>query len=183
MVALEEALNTTIDEGAFSNAATVADLERVATAPAAREVCAEFVDFPSWNRSLPIRALPRVDSTRLPASTDARVRVDQGRRPASSERRRRPCDLRRESSNHMTCPSSLPHFWQMAAACRAGNGKEFFKATFFPSSTRAGSASSEAGVSPVGRVFLTHSLCRNGKAGARHTLRYAGELTATVSRF
>ncbi len=34
MVALEEALNTTIDEGAFSNAATVADLERLAAAPA-----------------------------------------------------------------------------------------------------------------------------------------------------
>ena len=33
MVALEEALNTTIDEAAFSNASTVADLERLAAAP------------------------------------------------------------------------------------------------------------------------------------------------------
>ncbi len=36
MVALEEALNTTIDETAFSNAKTVADLERLTAAPASR---------------------------------------------------------------------------------------------------------------------------------------------------
>ena len=57
MVALEEALNTTIDETAFSNVKTVADLERLAAAPASAEPASEPVDFPSWNRALPFRAL------------------------------------------------------------------------------------------------------------------------------
>ena len=57
MVALEDALDTTIDETAFSNVKTVADLERLAGAPAAAEPTPEPVEFPSWNRALPFRAL------------------------------------------------------------------------------------------------------------------------------
>ena len=62
MVALEEALNTTIDETAFSNATTVADLERLAAAPAPVETHRSRWSFPSWNRALPFRALRAVAS-------------------------------------------------------------------------------------------------------------------------
>src|SRR4029450_10398087 len=57
MVALEDALNTTIDETAFWNVKTVGDLERLAAAPVSAEPASEPVDFPSWNRALPFRAL------------------------------------------------------------------------------------------------------------------------------
>jgi long-chain acyl-CoA synthetase len=63
MVALEEALSTTIDESAFANASTVADLEKITTAPAAGEAVPEPVDFPRWNRSRPIRWMRAVSQS------------------------------------------------------------------------------------------------------------------------
>ena len=60
MVALEEALNTTIDETAFSNVKTIGDLARLTGAPGATEPAPEPVEFPSWNRALPFRVLRAV---------------------------------------------------------------------------------------------------------------------------
>ncbi len=89
MVALEEALNTTIDETAFSNVKTIADLERLTAAPAATELAPEPVEFPSWNRALPFRVLRAVAQPGCSASTHAGVRVDQSRRIAKSGQRDR----------------------------------------------------------------------------------------------
>ena len=60
MVALEDAFQTHIDEGAFSGARDVAQLRAlVDAAPPAAHRPPEPVDFPSWNRSLPARAVRR----------------------------------------------------------------------------------------------------------------------------
>src|SRR3954453_19393396 len=64
MMALEESLECTIDESGFADATTVADLEEL-TRPLAGQGAAtvhlqhEAIDFPTWSRSIPIRALRR----------------------------------------------------------------------------------------------------------------------------
>ena len=65
MMALEEAFQVTVDEARFSAARTVADLDAL-TRPLERgpqdrrrSRATEAIEFPSWNRSLPARALRR----------------------------------------------------------------------------------------------------------------------------
>src|SRR6185503_16327503 len=62
MVALEDAFQTRIDEGSFSEARDLGQLravmERAATSDAPP---AEPVDFPAWNQSWPARAVRRVN--------------------------------------------------------------------------------------------------------------------------
>ena len=50
MVALEDRFQTRIDEGRFSEAASVADLKQLVAEPPPAEDVAEPADFPSWNR-------------------------------------------------------------------------------------------------------------------------------------
>ena len=68
-MALEEALQITVDEAKFAAAATVADFEAMArplegTAGGATGGAAastsDPIDFPTWNRTAPARALRRV---------------------------------------------------------------------------------------------------------------------------
>jgi hypothetical protein len=89
MVALEEAAEHDIDETAFSNVKTVSDLERLAAAPASAEPAPEPVDFPSWNRALPFRALRANRATGIPAAAHACVCVDYRRGIAAATKRER----------------------------------------------------------------------------------------------
>src|ERR1044072_3561441 len=59
MVALEDAFQTRIDEGRFSEPASLADLEQLVARPADVEP-AEPVDFPSWNRTWPVSLVRRL---------------------------------------------------------------------------------------------------------------------------
>jgi long-chain acyl-CoA synthetase len=93
MMALEEALQITVDESRFASAATVADFEAMArplegvSGAATGAPVPEPIDFPTWNRSAPARALRRVSLPTwiLPV---ARARSGPRRRPA---RRSRTC--------------------------------------------------------------------------------------------
>ena len=63
-MALEESLECTIDESRFAAATTVADLEELirpleGQGAATVHLQPEAIDFPTWNRSIPIRALRR----------------------------------------------------------------------------------------------------------------------------
>ncbi|WP_321474035.1 AMP-binding protein [uncultured Paludibaculum sp.] len=51
LVALERELGAPVDENAFSNAKTIADLEALKSAPSGTARPAEVMDFPAWNRS------------------------------------------------------------------------------------------------------------------------------------
>ena len=63
MVAIEDAFQTHLDEGAFSNVRDVGQLRQlVEQAAAEHEPAAEPVDFPTWNRSISVL------SKTLPAS-------------------------------------------------------------------------------------------------------------------
>ena len=62
MVALEDAFQTRIDEGAFSQARDLSELRAVVDQAASGDPSplSEPVDFPSWNRSWAARAIRRL---------------------------------------------------------------------------------------------------------------------------
>ena len=177
MVALEEAMNTTIDEAAFSNAATVADLERLAAAPAPTEAPSEPVDFPSWNRRLPIRAMRAISQSAflLPLTrVFAWIRV-QGLENLKEVRG--PVIFAANHQSHMDTPvilAALPGRLRRRVA--TAMAKEFFKPHFFPEEhTRKQWLTNSLNYWLSAAFFNTFPLPQR-EAGARQTLRYAGEL-------
>jgi long-chain acyl-CoA synthetase len=177
MVALEEVLNTTIDEGAFSNATTVADLERLATTPVASESAYEPVEFPSWNRSLPIRALRAVS---LPAVLLPLTRVFawikvEGR--THLDDLDGPVIFAANHQSHMDVPvifAALPGRWRRQVA--PAMAKEFFKAHFFPEQHSPRQRLLKGLEYYLSATFFNAFPLPQREAGARQTLRYAGEL-------
>jgi long-chain acyl-CoA synthetase len=181
MVALEEALNTTIDEGAFSNAATVADLERLAASPAPADAIAipEPVEFPSWNRSLPIRALRAIS---LPGFLLPLTRVFawitvEGRHHL--EDIKGPVIFAANHQSHMDVPvifAALPGKWRRRVA--PAMAKEFFKAHFFPEQHRPLQRYLKGLEYYLSSAFFNAFPLPQREAGARQTLRYAGDLVS-----
>jgi long-chain acyl-CoA synthetase len=177
MVALEDALNTTIDEGAFANAATVGDLQRIAAAPSASETAAEPVDFPVWNRAWPVRWMRNISQsvflmplTRVFAWISARglenLRHLEG-----------PVIFAANHQSHMDTPvilAALPGRWRRRVA--TAMAKEFFKAHFFPEQfTRREWFTNSLNYWLAAAFFNAFPLPQR-EAGARQTLRYAGDL-------
>ncbi len=176
MVALEETLNTTLDEAAFSNASTVADLERLAAAPPRAEA-PEPVDFPTWNRTLPFRALRRVTlpGFLLPLTrVFAWIHVDglphlQGIKG--------PVIFAANHQSHMDVPvilAALPGRWRRRVA--TAMAKEFFKAHFFPDQYSRGQRVAKSLEYYLSAAFFNTFPLPQREAGALQTLRYAGEL-------
>src|ERR1051325_6159123 len=60
MIALEDRFQTRLDEARFSQAASVADLKQLVEQPTAAPEVEEPVDFPSWNRTWPVRIVRRL---------------------------------------------------------------------------------------------------------------------------
>ena len=178
MVALEEALNTTIDEAAFSNATTVADLGRIAATPATTsESSAEPVEFPSWNRTLPLRAMRAVSQSLvlLPlARVFAWITVEGLQ---NLQHIQGPVIFASNHQSHMDGPvilAALPGRWRRRVA--VAMAKEFFKAHFFPEQhTRRQWFTNSLNYWLSAAFFNTFPLPQR-EAGARQTLRYAGDL-------
>jgi long-chain acyl-CoA synthetase len=176
MVALEEALNTTIDERAFSNATTVADLQRLAAAPPAAEP-AEPVDFPSWNRALPFRALRAVA---LPAFLLPLARVFAWTSVRGLEHLQHlqgPVIFAANHQSHMDVPvilGALPGRWRRRVA--TAMAKEFFKAHFFPEQYPRRQRWTRSLEYYLSAAFFNTFPLPQREAGALQTLRYAGDL-------
>jgi long-chain acyl-CoA synthetase len=177
MVALEDALNTNLDETAFANASTVAELQRLAAAPAAAEAVPEPVPFPRWNRLWPIRALRGVSQAvfLLPlARVFAWITVD-GRQHLQGLQG--PVIFAANHQSHMDTPvilAALPLKWRTRVA--TAMAKEFFKAHFFPGQfTRQEWLTNSLNYWLSAAFFNAFPLPQR-EAGARQTLRYAGEL-------
>jgi long-chain acyl-CoA synthetase len=176
MVALEEALNTTIDEGAFSHAATVADLERLASSPTPTET-AEPVDFPSWNRALPFRALRAIS---LPAFLLPLTRVFAWITVTGSQNLqnlRGPVIFAANHQSHMDVPvilAALPGYWRRRVA--TAMAKEFFKAHFFPEQFPRKTRFLKSLEYYLSAAFFNTFPLPQREAGALQTLRYAGDL-------
>ncbi|MEO5739310.1 MAG: AMP-binding protein, partial [Vicinamibacterales bacterium] len=180
MVALEEALNTTIDETAFSNVKTIADLERLTDATGGTEPGPEPVEFPSWNRAFPFRALRAIAQPAflLPLTrVFARINVDGLNNLHNVAG---PVIFAANHQSHMDVPvilAALPGKWRRRVA--TAMAKEFFKAHFFPEGYTRGKRLARSLEYYLSAAFFNTFPLPQREAGARQTLRYTGELISS----
>jgi long-chain acyl-CoA synthetase len=177
MVALEDRFQTRIDETRFSESASIADLKQLVEAPPAAAEADEPVDFPAWNRTWPVRIVRRLSLATwiLPlARLFAWTKVEGREHLRGLEG---PVVFASNHLSHMDVPVillALPGRWRAQVA--PAMVKEFFKAHFFPADH-------------TWREWFTNSLnyylaafyfnafpLPQREAGARHTLKYIGEL-------
>jgi long-chain acyl-CoA synthetase len=181
MMALEEAFQVTIDESRFASAKTVSDLapltQPLETGGAAAVTTTETIAFPSWNRSLPARALRRAS---LPTWILPLARVFVTVKVEGLEHLRNtagPVIFAANHQSHFDTPAiliALPAEWRYRVA--PAMAKEFFKAHFYPEQfgTRAYLANSLNYY--LASMFFNAFPLPQREAGTRQTLRYIGEL-------
>ena len=181
MMALEEAFQVTIDEGRFSAAKTVADLEAVTktietTGPAA-VASTESIDFPSWNRSLAARALRRASlPTWILPLGRVFARVDV-RGLEHLEHLQGPVVFAANHQSHLDTPvilDALPPSWRYRVA--PAMAKEFFKAHFYPEQHSRSAYLKNSTNYYLASMFFNAFPLPQRETGTRQTLRYIGEL-------
>jgi len=177
MVALEDQFQTRIDETKFAGAKTLDDLRAVlAAAPQEAEV-AEPVDFPSWNRTWPVRIIRRISHATwiLPLGRIfAWVRVNGLENLDGIDG---PVVFASNHQSHFDVPvilMSMPGRWRARIAPAAL--KEFFKAHFFPESVPALQVFTNRLNYYLSAFFFNIFPLPQREAGARQTLRYIGEV-------
>jgi long-chain acyl-CoA synthetase len=185
MMALEEAFQVTVDESRFSAARTIGDLEAltrplsVDAGPAGPATVAhiEAIDFPSWNRTLPARALRRASLPtwilplgRIFASLDVRG-LDH------LERIQGPVIFAANHQSHFDTPvilDALPPRWRYRVA--PAMAKEFFKAHFYPEQFSRKAYLQNSANYYLASLFFNAFPLPQRESGTRQTLRYIGEL-------
>ncbi len=180
MVALEDAFETRIDEGAFSVARDLGQLKSlVEQAPKSDAASADPVEFPTWNRAWPARALRRASLPTwiLPlARVFAWITVD-GREHLT--RTSGPVIFAANHQSHMDTPvilAALPGRIRYRVA--TAMAKEFFKAHFFPDQYSRVSWFTNSLNYWLAALFFNAFPLPQREAGARQTLRYVGDLLA-----
>jgi long-chain acyl-CoA synthetase len=180
MVAIEDAFQTRLDESAFAGAQNVDELRSlVARSSASDAPPAEPVDFPAWNRSWPARAIRRVSLPTWilpPARLFAWLRVE-GREHLRDIRS--PVVFAANHQSHMDTPvilAALPARLRYRVA--PAMAKEFFKAHFHPDEYGAGARFTSGLNYYLSALFFNAFPLPQREAGARQTLRYAGDLLA-----
>ena len=179
MVALEDAFGAHIDEGAFAQARSVADLKSLVDAGAGAGVAspAEPVDFPAWNRSrlawfvrrvsLPTWILPaaRIFVTLKVEGIEHLARLD------------RPVIFAVNHQSHFDVPvvlKALPSAVRYRIA--PAMAKEFFKAHFFPEQYGRKAWFTSSLNYYLAALFFNAFPLPQREAGTRQTLRYMGEV-------
>ena len=190
MMAIEEALQVTVDESRFTATTTVGELEALARpldAPAAgpgqriapsraagRE---ETIQFPGWNRSLPAYALRRASLPTwiLPlARFFARLRVEG---LEHLQQLSGPVIFAANHQSHFDTPvilMALPPRWRYRVA--PAMAKEFFKAHFYPEQFSRTAYVTNSLNYYLASLFFNAFPLPQREAGTRQTLRYIGEL-------
>ena len=179
MVALEDRFQTRIDEGRFAEAANVGDLKKLLEQPAAVEVeVDEPVDFPRWNRTLPVRVVRRLSLATwiLPlARVFARLRVEGTDHLSHLAG---PVVFASNHQSHFDVPvilAALPGRWRARVA--PAMLKEFFKAHFYPAEHSWRQWFTNSLNYYLASFYFNAFPIPQREAGARHTLRYIGDLT------
>jgi long-chain acyl-CoA synthetase len=178
MVALEDAFQTHLDEGAFSEARDLGQLralvERAATSDAPAP---EPIEFPSWNRSLAARAIRRVS---LPTWILPLGRLFAWLRVEGREHLKgldTPVIFAANHQSHMDAPmimAALPAKWRYRVA--PAMAKEFFKPHFFPAEYGRRAWFTNSLNYYLSALFFNAFPLPQREAGARQTLRYIGEV-------
>ena len=197
MMALEDAFQVTVDEGAFAASTTIAELERLVqpldlprsstASHDAADIAHRSADsgqrrdapivFPSWNRSLPARFARRVSLPTwiLPLGRIfARVTV---RGLEHLDRIDGPVIFAANHQSHFDGPvilDSLPPKWRYRTA--PAMMKEFFNAHFFPERYTRKEWFTNSLNYYLSSLFFNAFPLTQGSSGTRQTLRYAGEL-------
>ena len=182
MMALEDTLQVTIDEGKFAAAATVADLEALAqplaeAGPAPAAVSAEPIDFPEWNRSAVVRGIRRASlPTWILPIARAFMRV-QAEGLEHLRDARGPVIFAANHQSHMDTPAilaALPSEWRYRVA--PAMAKEFFKAHFYPEQFGRRAWLTNSLNYSLAALFFNAFPLPQREAGTRQTLRYIGTL-------
>ncbi|OFW20205.1 MAG: hypothetical protein A3G21_26395 [Acidobacteria bacterium RIFCSPLOWO2_12_FULL_66_21] len=182
MLAIEEAFQVTLDETKFAAATTIADLERLtkpldAAGAAAMIAAADPIDFPSWNRSAPVRALRRgslptwiLPIARLFVTLDVQglehLRETTG-----------PVIFAANHQSHFDGPmilQALPPRWRYRVA--PAMAKEFFNAHFHPREFPLRARITSGLNYYLSTLFFNAFPLPQREIGTRQTLRYIGEL-------
>jgi long-chain acyl-CoA synthetase len=177
MIALEDRFQTRLDEGRFSRAASVAELKELVAHPTGVEDVAEPVDFPSWNRTWPIRIVRRLSQATwiLPlarAFAWARIEGREHLRTLDG-----PVIFAANHQSHMDVPvilAALPA--RVRARVAPAMAKEFFKAHFFPEGHTWKQRFTNSVNYYLAAFYFNAFPLPQREAGARQTLTYAGEL-------
>jgi long-chain acyl-CoA synthetase len=183
MVALEDAFERRIDEGAFAAARDLSALRAVVEQPpeagsrSSARPAPEPVEFPAWNRRWPARALRRISLPTwiLPlARVFARIRVEGRDHLAAAVG---PVIFAANHQSHMDTPVILaalpPRLRYRVATAMA---KEFFKAHFFPETHSRRAWLTNSLNYYLAALFFNAFPIPQREAGARQTLRYMGDL-------
>jgi long-chain acyl-CoA synthetase len=178
MVAIEDTFQTRLDEGAFSEARDLSQLRALVDRASAGDLPpAEPVEFPSWNRSWPARALRRVSLPTwiLPlARVFAWIRVEGRQHLQAIDS---PVIFAANHQSHMDTPvilAALPRRLRYRVA--PAMAKEFFKAHFFPEEHGRRAWFTNSLNYWLSSLFFNAFPLPQREAGARQTLRYIGDV-------
>ena len=178
MVELEDTFQTTIDETRFATARDVNSLRTLIEAPAGPdEHPIELLDFPSWNRRLPVRAIRRISlATWILPLARVFAWISVGGRE-HLERLDGPVIFAANHQSHFDTPVILaalpPRLRYQVAPAMA---KEFFKAHFFPEQHTRRQRLTNSLNYYLSSFFFNAFPLPQREAGARQTMRYVGEL-------
>jgi long-chain acyl-CoA synthetase len=178
MIALEDRFQTRLDEGRFSQAASVADLKQLVDDDKPAADVEEPVDFPSWNRTWPVRIVRRLSLATwiLPlarAFAWARVEGREHLRDLDG-----PVIFAANHLSHMDVPvilAALPA--RLRARVAPAMAKEFFKAHFFPEGHTWRQWFTNTVNYDLAAFYFNAFPLPQREAGARQTLTYIGDLT------
>ncbi len=178
MIALEDTFQTRLDESRFSEAASIAELKQLVEAPPPAETVGEPVDFPSWNRSWPVRIIRRLSQATwiLPLARAFAWATVEGR-----EHLREidgPVIFAANHQSHMDVPvilAALPG--RIRARVSPMMAKEFFDAHFFPKGHSWRERLTNSANYYLAAFFFNAFPLPQREAGTRQALSYTGELT------
>jgi long-chain acyl-CoA synthetase len=178
LVAIEDRFQTHIDEARFAGARSIGDLRQLVEHDAAGESEEPSADFPTWNRSWPVQVVRRLAQATwiLPlARIFAHVRVEG---LEHLERLQGPVLFASNHQSHMDVPvilAALPGRWRAQVA--PAMLKEFFTGHFHPENHTWRQWFTNSLNYYLACFFFNTFPIPQREAGARHTLRYMGDVT------
>ena len=177
MVALEDRFQTRIDETRFAHAHTVGELKQLIEQDAALEDVGQPSDFPTWNRAWPVRLVRRLSQATwiLPlARLFADLRVEGAHHVTGLDG---PVIFASNHQSHMDVPAILAALpGRVRARLAPAMLKEFFTPHFHPAGHSWRRQFTSSLNYYLACFYFNAFPIPQREAGARHTLRYMGDL-------